>query len=89
MKNYKYVSLLNNLEILGFDDCGHIPLICFIGKMQSLKKFTFVNKNVLDGDLSACTNLEYVEFLDKRYYSHKRKKFWYKCEIHTKSDWYF
>ena len=66
---------MTNLEELGFNDCKEIPSIRFIGNMKSLKKFTFVNTNVLDGDLSACTSLEYVGFLDKKHYSHKRKDF--------------
>lgn len=75
IKNHDYVIFLEELEVLGFNECGEIPSITFIGKMKKLKNFTFVNTNILDGDLSACFGLDYVGFMNKRHYSHKMDDF--------------
>lgn len=75
IKNHEYVSTLQILEVLAFDDCGEIPSIKFIYKMTNLRRFTFVNTNVLDGELSVCEKLEYVGFINKKHYSHKMDDF--------------
>lgn len=73
--NHEYVTCLKKLESLAFVKCGEIPSIHFIKSLLKLKSFVFVGTNIVDGDLSPCLGLEYVGFLDKRHYSHKRSDF--------------
>lgn len=68
IKNHDYVCHLPNLELLAFDECNEVPSVSFIRDLPKLKSFIFVGTNVVDGDLSACTGLEYVGFLNKRHY---------------------
>ncbi len=75
IQNIEAVTNLSNIEHLAVDNIGEIPSLKFIKKMKKLKRITFVNTNVLDGDLSPCIGLEYVGFLDKKHYSHSRRDF--------------
>jgi protein phosphatase 1 regulatory subunit 7 len=75
IENFEYVSCLKQLKVLAFDNCGDIPNIKFIKQMPELKAFVFVDSNIVDGDLSPCIGLEFVGFLNKRHYSHKRDGF--------------
>lgn len=75
IKNHDFVSCLKRLEVLGFNSCSDIPSIGFIKELPNLRNFTFVNTNVVDGDLSPCIGLEYVGFFDKKHYTHKSVDF--------------
>lgn len=75
IKNHEYVACLKNLILLDFSECGEIPTINFIKKMDNLKSFIFINTNIIDGDLSPCVGLEHVGFFDKKHYSHKFREF--------------
>jgi hypothetical protein len=66
---------LENLYWLKMIDLGEIKSLSFIKKIKSLRKISFVDTNILDGDLSYCKGLEYVGFLDKKHYSHKNSEF--------------
>jgi protein phosphatase 1 regulatory subunit 7 len=81
IKNFSYVKCLKNLESLAFSKCGEIPSIDFIREMPNLKRFIFVDTNIVDGDLSPLIRLEYSGFLDKKHYSHKFK------ELNDKKYW--
>ncbi|MDP4146932.1 MAG: hypothetical protein Q8936_21075 [Bacillota bacterium] len=81
IKNHNYVTLLKNLEILSFNNCGDIPSVGFIKELPKLRQFIFVDTNVVDGDLSPCVGLEYSGFFDKKHYSHKFK------ELNDKKYW--
>lgn len=75
IKNHDYVECLSNLEKLSYNKCGNIETIGFINKMPNLKQFIFMDTNVVDGNLEACTRLEYVAFVNKKHYSHKNRDF--------------
>ena len=75
IKNHEYVSGLKALEWLAFDSCSDIPSIGFIRELPKLKRFTFVDTNIVDGDLSPCVGLEHVGFANKRHYSHTSEDF--------------
>jgi hypothetical protein len=60
---------LEYLELLALNNCGAIPSLKFIEGLKNLIFFTFVDTNVLDGDLTPCLRLAYVGTLDKRHYN--------------------
>lgn len=74
LTNHGYVKDLQELTWLGLNDCGELPSISFIKKMHKLQKFSFVDTNVTDGDMTPCLNLEFAGFSNKRHFSHKSKQ---------------
>lgn len=66
---------LTHLERLILGDCGQLNSIRFINKLKELNFFSFVNTNVVDGDISPAIGLGYVGFNDKKHYSHKSEAF--------------
>ena len=74
IENYEILSELENLEKLIISDSAPIPSLKFIQKMPNLKFLSFVNTNILDGDLSSLINLKYAGFDNKRHYSHKMEE---------------
>lgn len=73
--DYSVVKNLNKLKKLWLTDNGEIDSISFISNLRNLELFVFMGTTVLDGDLNACANLNYVAFDDKKHYSHKFKDF--------------
>ena len=74
LMNHEDLGQLYQLQKLILGGCGKIQSIRFLESLQSLHFFSFVDTNVLDGDLRPCIehgNLSYVGFDDKRHYSHK------------------
>lgn len=70
----KHETILTNMEhleklILG--DCGELESINFINSLDRLRFFSFVNTNVLDGNLTPILRLEYAGFSNKKHFSHK------------------
>lgn len=72
--NFTPLANLKSLQKLILSDCGSLPNLRFIREMPRLEFFSFVNTNVVDGDLSPCLNLRYVGFMDKKRYSHSSKE---------------
>ena len=70
IKNHEYVTLLDHLIELAYNDVGTIQSIKFIKKMPALKKFMFVGTDVTDGDMTPCLGLSYAGFSNKRHFSH-------------------
>jgi len=70
LKNHSFVCNFDKLEVLRLNSCGDIGNINFLNQMPNLKSFSFVDTNVIDGDLTPLFNLESVGFLNKRHYSH-------------------
>ena len=50
--------------------CTALPSIGFIREMPKLEFLSFVETNVLDGDMTPCFNLRYAGFMNKRHFSH-------------------
>jgi hypothetical protein len=72
--SFEVIDELEHLKELGINNCGDVTSIKFIEYLKRLEHFSFVNTNVVNGDLSPCLklkNLRHVGFLDKRHYSHK------------------
>ncbi len=76
IKDHDTLSHLKKLEKLIMSKCGETPSLEFIKKMPKLKFFSFVDTNVLDGDMTLLleSGLEYAGFLNKRHYSHSSEE---------------
>ena len=71
IKNYDCLSELKNLRRLVICNCGNIPSIKFIDDMPKLRFFSFVDTDVVDGDLTPCMRLDYAGTMNKRHYNIK------------------
>lgn len=76
--NHEFVVCLKNLEWLSFNECSDMKNINFINDMPNLKKFIFMNTNILDGNVEPCRRLEYTAFTNKRHFSSKCEEFYKK-----------
>lgn len=70
IKDHAHVAKLPKLRDLRLSDCGQVESLHFLDHMPNLKGITFVNTNVLDGDMTPCFRLDYAGFLNKKHYSH-------------------
>ncbi len=75
IQDYEILGNLHYLEKIILSDAGEIKTLSFLKTLPNLKFISFVNTNVLDGDLSFCEGIEYVGFINKRHYSHKFEQF--------------
>ena len=66
---------MNKLFWLRISRCAPIPNLNFIEKMSSLKNMSFVETNVIDGNLYPCERLDFAGFDNKRHYTHRRTPF--------------
>ncbi|PEZ02903.1 hypothetical protein CN326_19100 [Bacillus sp. AFS018417] len=71
IKNHSYVSCLKELETLIFASCGDIQNLQFVKELLKLKHLSFVDSNIVDGNIEPCNGIHFVGFNDKRHYSHK------------------
>lgn len=77
IESYEVLSKLTKLKKLILTKCGDIPSLSFMKNMKQLEFFSFVETNILDGDLSSVVNLpniKYVGFFNKKHYSHTDKE---------------
>lgn len=82
IEGYEVLGNLKSVEWLKLVGCADIPNLSFIKQMPSLKKISFVDTNIVDGDLSPCVGLDFVGFMNKRHYSHKFEQL-----NPTRADW--
>lgn len=75
IKDFETLGEICALKKIMIGTSGNINSLSFITKLNNLEFLSFVETNVLDGNLSYCTGLKYVGFDDKRHYSHKMKDF--------------
>ncbi|MCX7424705.1 MAG: hypothetical protein NTW96_03610 [Planctomycetia bacterium] len=68
--DHEHVATLPRLWKLILGDCGTVPSLKFLDRMSTLRWFSFVDTNVLDGDMTPCFRLEYAGTLNKKHYSH-------------------
>jgi protein phosphatase 1 regulatory subunit 7 len=61
---------LENVITLHLNNGSDLKDIRFITKMKSLKKFVFLDTNVVDGDMSPLIGLDYAAFTSKKHFSH-------------------
>ena len=71
--DFSILAELENLEMLELSGNNSIPSLDFIKSMKNLKTLIF-SMNVLDGDLSPCSNIAYVHSLkNRKHYNMKNK----------------
>jgi hypothetical protein len=71
------IAQLSGLKVLRLNDCGPLASIKFIMHFPNLLDFSFVNTNIVDGDLSPILEhptLKSVGFLNKRHYNYTSEK---------------
>lgn len=75
--SYNCLSGLVNLEKAIISKCAPFDNLTFIPGMKKLKHFTFVDTDVVDGNLQwlAESKIEWIAFTDKKHFSHKYKFF--------------
>lgn len=70
IKNYAALKNLSELKKLKILDCDEMYSIDFVKSLTQLEFFTFRGTKVIDGDISPCEKIRYVNFDNKRNYSH-------------------
>lgn len=70
ISDHAHVVNFPKLRFLRLSDCGPVPSLKFLDRMPKLEDFSFVNTNVLDGDMTPCFRLKWAGFLNKKHYSH-------------------
>lgn len=70
IRDHERVAAFPRLRVLRLNDCGEMPSLKFLDRMPRLEEFSFVDTNVLDGDLRPLFRLKYAGFLNKKHYSH-------------------
>lgn len=73
IEKYEKLSDLKNLKGLVINSCGEVSSLKFIKDMSGLKFLSFVDTNIIDGDLTPCLRLEYVGTQDRKHYNVKAK----------------
>lgn len=71
--SFETIATLNRLKTLGIDGCGKIASLQFVKALTKLEFLSFVDTEVLDGDLSPCLqlhSLKHLGFFNKRNYSY-------------------
>jgi protein phosphatase 1 regulatory subunit 7 len=75
LAHHDRVRVIRSLRRLAFNQCGEIPSLSFLNELPALESFSFVNTNIIDGDLTPCLRLQFAGFFDKRHYSHRSSDF--------------
>ena len=75
ISNHDQVKVIESLKRLAFNACGEIPSLGFLNELPGLESFSFVDTNIIDGNLTPCLRLKFVGFFDKRHYNHRRSEF--------------
>jgi hypothetical protein len=75
LAHHHQVRVIRSLRRLAFNKCGEIPSLSFLDDLQSLESLSFVNTNIVDGDLTPCLRLKFAGFFDKRHFSHRSSDF--------------
>ncbi|HTC64787.1 MAG TPA: hypothetical protein VK709_18240 [Candidatus Saccharimonadales bacterium] len=73
--NHNAVKVIWSLKRLAFNRCGEIPSLAFLNELPALESFSFVDTNIIDGDLTSCLRLRFAGFFDKRHYNYRRAEF--------------
>jgi hypothetical protein len=72
------VRHLSGLQNFDLDKCGDIASLTPLRDLPNLRRVSFVETNIVDGDLSFLVNkpgLQRISFGNRRHYSHRREEF--------------
>lgn len=69
IENHSYVACLKELKTLHLSSCGDIKNLKFVSELPKLKHLTFIDSNVIDGDITPCVGIDWVAFNNKRHYN--------------------
>nr|WP_318539418.1 hypothetical protein [Terribacillus saccharophilus] len=69
------IAELRKLEILNLTHLGEIRDVEFVRNLKHLRHFTFLDTVVLDGDLYSCEKIRYVQFSNRKHYTHSTDDF--------------
>ncbi|WP_396170762.1 hypothetical protein [Flavobacterium sp.] len=72
---FKKLEGCKKLEKIIITNCGTMKSLGWVKKLLNLKFISFVNTNVLDGDISPCIGIKYVGFNNYKHYSNKFEEF--------------
>jgi len=75
LASHDQVRAIRSLRRLAFNRCGEIPSLSFLDDLQALESFSFVDTNIVDGDLTPCLRLQFAGFFNKRHYSRRESDF--------------
>jgi hypothetical protein len=70
ISDHEHVLNFPKLWKLRFSNCGKLSTLKFLDRMPKLRWLSFVDTDVLDGDMTPCFRLEYAGTLNKKHYSH-------------------
>lgn len=68
--DWEILGTLSQLRKLIIFQCSSLPSLKFVDHLKHLEFLSFVNTDVLDGDMTPCFALKYAGFLKKKHYSH-------------------
>lgn len=74
ISSYDILAELDNLERLIIGKSAPIESLSFVKSLTKLEFLSFVDTNVVDGDLSPAIGIGYVGFDDRQHYSHRFKE---------------
>ncbi len=72
IQDFSVLASLHNLEHLSLVGSNQIPDVSFLRNMPKLQGFKFL-MNCLDGDMSPCLNIPWVNIQNRKHYNHKFK----------------
>jgi len=70
IQNLDYIGTVKSLKRLICDKCGSFTSIKLVGKLKSLEHFSFLDIDVLDGDMTPCLSIPCTAFTNKKYFTH-------------------
>lgn len=73
ISDFNFIGSLTNLECLSLEGNNEIDGISFLNDLSKLR-FLILQFNVLDGDLTLCKNIQYVDVKNRKHYNFKDKE---------------
>jgi Leucine-rich repeat (LRR) protein len=75
LTDYNELKKCLNLKKIILGDCGDIPSLKWLTKLNYVSYFSFWNTKVVDGDLLPCKGIKHVSFKNSRHYNYKVESF--------------
>ena len=75
LRDFESLWECSKIEKMILTNCGEIPSLKFLSKIQNLQMFTFSGTNIIDGNLDNLFNIDYVYFKNSKHYNHRIQKF--------------